>query len=92
MARGWSETVWGKLADPEYGKSLRWYQALTGPYRVYGTNRPEIVSETEVAIPAVELSAEDCFSKTIGYIIDKMESATGESCAPATSEMPCCRG
>ena len=66
VARGWSETVWRELADLEYGKSLREYRTLTGPYRAYGTNRPEIVSETEVAIPTDELSVLHWFYKAIG--------------------------
>ena len=41
--------------------------------------RPEIVSETEVAIPTAELSVLDWFSKTVGAILDKMESAKRES-------------
>ena len=79
MARECSETVWRELADLEYGKSLRWYRKLTGPHRAYGTNRPEIVSETEVAIPTHELSVLNWFYKTIGLILDKMESAKAES-------------
>ena len=35
---GWHEATWGDIATLEYGKSLRGYQASTGPYRVYGTN------------------------------------------------------
>ena len=76
---GWSETVWGELADLKYGKSLRGYQASTGPYRAYRTNRPEIAPETEVAIPTDELSVLYWFSKTSGDIPDKMESAKAES-------------
>ena len=56
---------------------------MTGPYRKYGTNRPEIDSETEVAIPTDELSVLDWFYKIIGYILDKIGSAKTESRALA---------
>ena len=83
VARECSETVWRELAALEYGKSLRWHRTLTGPHRAYGTNRPEIVSETGVTVPTDDLSVLDWFSKTIGYILDKMESAKAESRALA---------
>ena len=59
------------------------YQALTGTAGVYGTNRPEIVSGTGVTVPTDDLSVLDWFSKTIGYILDKLESAKAESRALA---------
>ena len=45
----------------------------------YPAVRPEIVSETEVAIPTAETSVLDWFSKTVGTILDKMEPAKTES-------------
>ena len=36
----WRPSLWGELATLEYGKSLRGYNATTGPYEVYGTNGP----------------------------------------------------
>ena len=36
----WRTLSWGDLATLEYGKSLRGYESLRGPYRVYGTNGP----------------------------------------------------
>ena len=45
----------------------------------YPAVRPEIVSETEIAIPTAETSVLDWFSKTVGTILDKMESAKTES-------------
>ena len=49
----------------------------------YPAVRPEIVSETEVAIPTAENSVLDWFSKTVGAFLDKMESAKTESCSLA---------
>ena len=49
----------------------------------YPAVRPEIASETEVAIPAAETRVMDWFSRTVGPILDKMESAKGESRALA---------
>ena len=56
---------------------------MTGTDGVYGTNRPEVVSETGLTVPTDDLSVLDWFSKTIGYILDKMESAKAESRALA---------
>lgn len=36
----WETATWGELATLEYGKSLRGYESLDGPYRVFGTNGP----------------------------------------------------
>ena len=49
----------------------------------YPAVRPEIVAETEVAIPAYESRALGWFSKTVGPILDKMESVKAESRALA---------
>ena len=83
LARGWSETVRGKLVDLEYGKSLRGYQAFTGPYRVYGTDRPEVVSENELAILTAETKVLNCSSRTVGAFLHKIRSAKTESRALA---------
>ncbi len=45
----------------------------------YPAVRPEMVSETEVAIPVVETGVVSWFSKTVGAILDKIESAKTES-------------
>ena len=45
----------------------------------YPAIRSEIVAETEVAIPTEELNVLDWFSKTVGAILDKVESAKTES-------------
>ncbi len=45
----------------------------------YPAVRPEVVSETEVAIPAADTRVLDCFSTTVGTILDKIESANTES-------------
>ena len=45
----------------------------------YPAVRPEIVAETEVAVPTAGASMLDWFSKTVGTILDKMESAKTES-------------
>ena len=45
----------------------------------YPAVRPEVVSETEVAIPVVETSVVNWFSQTVGAILDKTESAKVES-------------
>ena len=44
----------------------------------YPAVRPEIVSETKMAIPT-DTSVLDWFSKTVGTVLDKMESAKAES-------------
>ena len=49
----------------------------------YPAVRPEIVSETEVAIPTDESRVLDWFSKTVGPVLDKMESVKAESRALA---------
>ena len=45
----------------------------------YPAVRPEIVAETEVAIPMAETDILDWFSATVGSIFDKMESTKTES-------------
>jgi type I restriction enzyme S subunit len=45
----------------------------------YPAVRPEIVSETEIAIPADESKVLDRFSEIVGTILDKMESAKQET-------------
>ncbi len=45
----------------------------------YPAVRPEIVSETEVAIPADESRVLKWFSQTVGSILNKTESAKAES-------------
>ena len=45
----------------------------------YPAVRPEVVSETEVAIPAADTGVLDWFSTTVGTILDKIESANTES-------------
>ena len=45
----------------------------------YPAVRPEIVAETEVAIPTAETDVLDCFSKAAGSILDKMELTKTES-------------
>ncbi|MDE2780322.1 MAG: restriction endonuclease subunit S [Chloroflexota bacterium] len=50
----------------------------------YPAVRPEIISETEVAIPADESRVLNWFSKTVGPVLDKMESVKAESRALAT--------
>ena len=49
----------------------------------YPAVRPEIVAETEVAIPTTEASVLDWFSKVVGSILDKMEATKTESRALA---------
>ena len=34
----WRTALWGEIASLEYGRSLRGYESLNGPYPVYGTN------------------------------------------------------
>ena len=50
----------------------------------YPAVRPEIVAETEVAIPTAEANVLDCFSNIVGSILDKMEATKTESRALAT--------
>ena len=38
MAGAWQTVVWGDIATLEYGRSLRGFDSLQGPYPVYGTN------------------------------------------------------
>ena len=45
----------------------------------YPAVRPEIVAETEVAIPTTEANVLDWFSKIVGSILDKMETTKTES-------------
>ena len=66
------------------------YLAATGPDNIerlahradgaaYPAVRPGIVSETELTIPVAETDVVNCFSKTVGAILDKIESAKNES-------------
>ncbi len=49
----------------------------------YPAVRPEIVAETEVAIPTADANVLDCFSNIVGSILDKMEATKTESRALA---------
>lgn len=49
----------------------------------YPAVRPEIVSETEVAVPIAEAVVMDWFSATVGPVLDKTEAAKAESHALA---------
>jgi len=40
IPQGWRACRWGEIATLEYGKSLRTYGSVKGPFRVFGTNGP----------------------------------------------------
>ena len=40
MAGEWRSSTWGEEISLEYGKALRGYDAVTGAYRVFGSNGP----------------------------------------------------
>ena len=73
------ELVYLAATDPDNIERL----AHRADGAAYPAIRPEIVSETGVAIPAAETSLLDWFSETAGTILNKMESAKAESCVLA---------
>ncbi len=40
MAGEWRASTWGEEISLEYGKALRGYDAMSGKYRVFGSNGP----------------------------------------------------
>ena len=73
--RRFRELVYLVAAAPD---NIEW-SAHRADGAAYPAVRPEIVSETEVAVPTAETSVLDRFSKTVSAILDRMEAAKRES-------------
>ena len=85
--RRFRELVYLVAAAPD---NIEW-SAHRADGAAYPAVRPEIVSETEVAIPTAETSVLDRFSKTVSAILDRMGQPSGNPVTSPTSGMRCCR-
>ena len=66
------------------------YLAVTAPSNIewlahradgaaYPAVQPEVIAGTEVAIPVADAAVLDCFSRTVGPTLDKVESIKSEA-------------
>lgn len=72
----WQATTWGEIVTLEYGKSLRGFESLEGPYPVYGTNgQISCHSESLCPYPSVIIGRKGTYrgvhySSTPFFVID----------------------
>src|SRR5579872_2854869 len=82
MPDDWRKMRWGDLAILQYGKGLRGYENVQGPYRVFGTNGPigwhrvplchraTVVIGRKGAYRGVHYSADGCYVIDTAFYID----------------------